>query len=81
MRGVGCQGLQRNAVFFIKETPWWFCVVSSYLWDLPDAQGGCGGGGRGQLYQVFCIVSTDQSVAGMTDSQGEGWGRPEPSRR
>lgn len=33
------------------------------------------GGGRRQVYQVFCIVSTDQSVAGMKDSQGEGWGR------
>lgn len=40
------------------------------------AQSGDGGRwGRGKVYQVFCIVSTDQSVAGMTDSQpGRGLG-------
>lgn len=32
--GVGGQGLQRKAVFFRAERPWWFGVVSSRLGEL-----------------------------------------------
>lgn len=32
--GVGGQGLQRKAVFFRAERPWWFGVVSSCLGEL-----------------------------------------------
>lgn len=44
--GVGGQGLQRNAVFFRAERPWWFGVVSPCLGD---------GGGAAVPGVLYCI--------------------------